>query len=284
MATVSNKHKISQLVNSGAISAQVRENASPLLEAILVQLFEWETALKNGSKEFFPEANSTHFKQLMGGNSSNPTDTFIRVKFNDLCGDFRCLVMDRGDLNDLMNKKMLLANSCTHTELTALLNRKIEELLIAASYDFKRLNAVAYVEKSQRHTEIFDLISKNRVIPCGIFDRFLDDTTNEYYDLFSRCDRKWLYNNLTECNLVILTKYYKSISFATVEKLQGIGGIEETAAAMIVQNKLPVNSKVDQLRGGLIIGDEEPPKGMNEKVRDVGLLVNQIGLNIMEGH
>lgn len=247
--------------------------------SLLVDIFAWEDSFKNSvPKDFFV---TPELKLILLSNSKDEVENLIRFKYNDLNGDFKYIVQNEGELNDFIGKKMVLANNCPIVELTQQINVKLVELLVIANYDFKRISVVLYLSRMElgRHQVLFLLIQSEKIISKEEFQLFLVNPTNEY-NFLRYLNKEVLIANLTERNIVHLTKHYTSIRLNNLERLLEVDNVEDVLAQMIISNKLPEGSKVDQLEEVLIVGGGDVVYGLNERILSMGGMVNEIVLKI----
>ena len=223
---------------------------------------------------------------------------------------------------DLINKKILIINGIVslqenlgepfslqldqlETGFLGLINSlyyKILQLFIISDYDFRKYNVLHFLEANFKldrvdadfklTSDIFHLYESNKLIPIKLFQDFIfqrDYSIKFGYNLIltHHLVPKFLLHNIMENNLAELAKYYKSVKISKVYKIFNITpetiDIEAIVLDMIIKNKLPPKTQIDQINNMILFGNavnELDPHTLNQFVQDVGKLVNEICLKI----
>ncbi|ODV80760.1 uncharacterized protein CANTADRAFT_25174 [Suhomyces tanzawaensis NRRL Y-17324] len=84
-----------------------------------------------------------------------------------------------------------------------------------------------------------------------------------------------------ENNLMLLSKYYRSVRISKIYDIFRLPPhlqVEEILVSMIVGNKLPYGTRIDQLKGVLVFGKEEKiaDEGINRDIKMVAKLLNEV--------
>lgn len=242
-------------------------------------------------------------------------DTYMKAKYTDLTTDYQYLLVDTDyrKFVDLINKKILIINGIValregvgaegdFLELINSLYYKILQLFIISDYDFRKYNVLNFLEANfkldgvdadfQLTCDIFRLYESNKLIPIKLFQQFIHQRTFDskfgYNLIFTRhLQPKSLLHNIIENNLAELAKYYSSINISKIYKIfdltPAIINIETILLDMIIKNKLPPKTQIDQISNTLLFGEavnEHVPQTLNLFVQDVGKLANEVCLKI----
>ncbi|KAG2732339.1 hypothetical protein G9P44_004756 [Scheffersomyces stipitis] len=323
--SLSDFQKIKQLKSVVTIS-NVAELALPISEIddsynVILYLIRIELIIAHSEDysklpDLFRELSLVPYLKNINSSSVSPQnfkETYIKTTYNDNLTDYQYLIQNPNNrkLLDLINKKMLLVSNLpstdeTYHDLNRLINLKILELFIISSYDFRKKNILKHLQEDMKLdtdesspvTELVDLLASGRVIPFDLWQKALSsDFGNNYYFLIRRCmNTSQLIVNWLENNIVLLSKYYISIKISKVYQLFHISSdieVEQVILDMVVHKKLPTNSKIDQIEGILVFGQEEGAEtsstthsenysinNLNEHISDVSHIINEIGLRL----
>lgn len=305
-----------QAVGYDAVSAHCETSALP--EAIygdcakpLSTLMEIRQALSVGKgidslAQAFASVRDSSIDLTPNG-SKAPHHLYTRIVYGDLYSDYIFLVQSGGrdvDYVDLINKKMGLAIGAREglfLGLARALDFKILQLFIVCNYNFRLFNVANYllsclIDMQLEHDDlnatkqVYSLLLQGRLVPLSLYSEFITNRNSlerhGYNWLFSHAlDRGDLLRNLLLKNVVVLAKFYVSITYAT---LCGVLGLEEgqidleaLLLGMIINHQLPHGTQIDQILQTLTYGSshqqaDEGPAHRNKLITDVGELVSEI--------
>ncbi|CUM66085.1 uncharacterized protein PRCAT00003739001 [Priceomyces carsonii] len=262
---------------------------------IVATLFKLELLLS--SNEIIPDSIDDVFSSVVaavpfvknkGINSEEYLKAFIKVKYHDIYGDYQLITgLYYDSIIDCVNKKVLLANSIQSNfdQLLNQINLKSLELLIISGYDFRKDIVLDFLDKSVDWNgvndvtkRIYELITNKRLVSIELFDSFLKNI--QFAVFIRRLNYDDLVKNVLENNIFNLSKYYKAINISKVSFLLNADRkIEDLIIEMIISNKLPPNSKIDQAQNLLLFGDtriNNDLNSLNNHVKEVGEIIDQV--------
>lgn len=226
--------------------------------------------------------------------STNEDELYLRIVYHDILSDYQYLMSsDTTEFKfiDVINKKLVLVNTfpSIRTEKIDWFWREIHlKMLICAllnGTDFRKKNILNHLSEISLEIKkpiqtYLDLTLANKFIPYDVYEQFLYEI--KAYPLFSkliRLDNNQLRNNFLENNIAQLPMYYSSILLSRINSfIYDIGNeIEPLIHHMIINNKLPSQTTIDQIRGVVVFGQESPSHDkVNSHIKDVAELINDI--------
>lgn len=228
--------------------------------------------------------------------TDNYIQMYVKVRFNDLYGDYQFLVKGEGDkILELINKKTLLLNTIpsSYEKLRNMLNHKLLQLIIISRYDFRKANLASFVHENSNYDnidplskELFTMVLSQKIIPLLKYDQFLQQIDRK--SAIRKISNLTLHNNLLENNIYNLSNYYKSIRISRIYKIlewESNEAIEQTIFKMILSDRLPPNTKIDQEKDLLIFGNtlNEDYNPLNTHIKEISELLNNLNSNIIAG-
>lgn len=244
--------------------------------------------------------NKLHITKL-SNTSDNLALLYLKIKYNDVLTDYQYLfapTVDEYKFIDFINKKLMIINSLPdEVEIQELVNEIKIKIIIAAllcGNDFRKRNIFNYIIESNFDIEkasiknYFALSLSNKFIPFKLFEEFLHDVKDACV-IFNRLSNKsFLINNYLENNISLLPNYYDSIYLSRINGLFhniGLNELEDLIQQMITNNKLPPQTRIDQINGILLFNNDlnnsNKSFGMlNNHIKDVGDIINNISTSL----
>lgn len=270
-------------------------------------------------KEFHHDRIEEAFKCVQLDKRPQPdnSDLYLRIKYTDLLTDYQYLfapTVTDVQFVELINKKLLLVNSLPETYakssirwLTREVEFKVLFFVLLNGSDFRKKNILAYLAESNLFTmseisgpdieliykkfhdhssilkEYFDLTLAGKFIPYEKFDELLAFFTElPLLHQLITLKKDMLVENYLENNIALLPRFYESIYIDKIRtRFVDIGRdrLEDLLHRMIVKEKLPPGTAIDQLEGLVVFGTDAEDADydkFNEHVKDVSELVSKI--------
>lgn len=199
-------------------------------------------------------------------------------------------------LFDLINKKVLAVNNLPKItgleQLKTALYTKIIHLLILLTPDHRQLSVVKFLRREPvplnpiTH-EMLRLVEGDQLVPLEMVDALLDshDGLEIMGGLVSRLisvhPRQTWTHNVLQGNIIRLSKYYSEISLAKIGELFACSEItlESMVCLLIIGDKFPVPTKIDQAHGKLVFEIDETAT-VNLQLAQVVGVINDISYDI----
>lgn len=272
---------------------------------------------KVSSDEIQPLFNSIQLEVGSKGRASlqnSPTKIYLRIKSNDLLGDYRWISGKESSnfkLMELVNKKLNLISAIPDSEdailvsLSVDLYVKVLEYCLLAGADFRKHNLLKFLDStleifsqrkssfltwaihaklSQETRDLVAMMLRGRIISYGLYKKFLESSREPVIRFLWKAENPMLACNFMEYNVLLLPKYYQAIQMRKILMLFPIPfkvNVEEIVSLMILESKLPLNSCIDQLRGILFLGNKtSDDERLDIHIRHVCELVDQIANTI----
>lgn len=258
-------------------------------------------------------------KRPQAGNS----DLYLRIKYTDLRTDYQFLFAPTvTDVHfvELINKKLLLVNSVPETYaksslrwLTREVEFKVLFFVLLNGSDFRKKSILLYLMESNLFAASeaagpdIELIYKKFHDHGSILKEYFDltvagkfiayDKFEELLTFFSELPllhqlitlkKDMLVENYLENNIALLPRFYESLYIDKIRtRFVDIGRdrTEDLLHRMIVSEKLPPGTAIDQLEGLVTFGTEADDAGydkFNDHIKDVSELVSKIE-TVVEG-
>lgn len=194
----------------------------------------------------------------------------VRFKFSDVNHDYQLLfnTINRYRIFELVNKKIVLLASKEYSDIDIYFKNKLVmktiDYLNVSNYDFRKLEMIKfvsnyivdnalYLDLSPDTTKILTMFSTNLIIDNNAFESYLAQASTK---IIHALDHRKLKENMVENNLVIVSTCYKSVYMSKLTALMGMEVLYDTLSRMIVSNNLPLNTKIDRVRGVLVFPEE----------------------------
>lgn len=210
----------------------------------------------------------------------------IRLKSYDVHTD-RVFLHDSAPksfrLTELLTKKLTALNNSwlSDEQLVSTLGDvyvKVIEYTLIADSDFKRRKILVLLDDFIRSKvtnsqlciedrldantkKLFDLLLGNKFVPYDLYISFLQGAKVPAVQYLTQHKQILLLTNVLEYNISLLPKYYETIYYDRIVKLfklpeeieKGIG-VETVIAKMIENEKLPPNTRINQIERSVVFG------------------------------
>lgn len=282
----------------------------------LISLYKIEILLREAnvlSDDIQPLLNSILLEVSSKGRASlqnSPTKIYLRIKSNDLLGDYRWITgkeSSNSRFMELVNKKLNLISAIPDSENAILVSLSVDlyvkviEYCLLAGADFRKHNLLKFLDStlelfsqkksslltwaidarlSQETRDLVAMMLRGRIISYESYRKFLESSTEPVIRFLWKVGSPMLASNFMEYNILLLPKYYQAIRMRKILMLFPIPfeiNVEEIVSLMIFEGKLPPNSCIDQLRGILFLRNKiSDDERLDIHIRHVGELVDQI--------
>lgn len=226
---------------------------------------------------------------------------YLRIKYNDILTDYNYLLnpsISEYKFIELINKKLIILNNVSIDLINSensinwfvqTIRYKILINALLSGTDFRKKNTLKYLIDSNFDIDkdsiksYFELTYNNKFIPFKLFEKFLEEIKelDPVYAKIIKTNRSQLINNYLENNINKLSNYYESIYLSKISELFydiGTENIEDLIQQMIIKNKLPLGSSIDQINELVIFNnklDVKPFDKINNHIKGVNNLVNE---------
>lgn len=186
-------------------------------------------------------------------------------------------------LTELLTKKLTALNNSWLSDEQLVLTLgdvyvKVIEYTLIADSDFKRRKILVLLNEfinskvistqlcienrlDANTMKLFDLLLENKFVPYDLYISFLQGAKVPAVQYLTRHRRILLLTNVLEYNIFLLPKYYESIYYDRIVKLFKLPeevekdiGVETVIAKMIENEKLPPNTRINQLERSVVFG------------------------------
>ncbi|CAK7893056.1 hypothetical protein CAAN1_08S03136 [[Candida] anglica] len=305
---VSNDHQLIRTIPDDFNTNERSKSFSMLLILLKIELLLI-------SDEFDPSIIATYLKQvqsLLPKNSTNTTSnsdlTYLKLKYDDLYTDFQLLYPPK--YMDLVNKKLILLNNMHNNQQNILewtpellqlvvdIYHKTTECLLLTGNEFLKNNILQHLQKILNENDPISHEFNKSISPTTsfFFDRNIRKqcvSWQQFEEFLRHAHTPWIRKlalkqplphtllcNQLENNISLLSKYYLNISLSKIKSLFEVPDsidIEDLVATMVIKDKLPPHSQIDQIKSVLYFGgDTEVYNPENQHVKDICLLVDEI--------
>ncbi|EGV65760.1 hypothetical protein PSN45_003450 [Yamadazyma tenuis] len=194
----------------------------------------------------------------------------VKFKHVDLNSDYQILfnvISKNYKLVELVNKKIVLLTIKDYSGIDKSFKEELVsktiDLLIVSPYDFRKVDLVKFISSyvnehgldvklSPLTEELFLMLTTNNIVNIEKFRKYTEQAPTK---VIQHLDARQISANLVENSLFVLSNFYKSIYFSKLSKLLGVEVDHIVISKMIVNNNLPLNTKIDQVNEVLTFPD-----------------------------
>lgn len=270
--------------------------------SIMLQIYQIQLHLFFGGQSINYQRVEKNFKSIQVNNLSiglkSPNDEllYLRIKYNDLLTDYQYLLapnVEEFKFIELVNKKLIILNNLNNKDDEAIdwlikdIQYKILICLLLNGSDFNKQKLLTYIKESnltidkEPINEYFELIyQNNQFISFEKFQNFIESIkiTFPIFNKIIRLNEIKLISNFLENNLANLPFYYKSIYLTKIENFfpKFDINIENLINQMIINNKFPPGTTINQLNGLLEFPSFSKFNVLNNHINQIGEVINQL--------